>query len=238
MFSVIIPTMWKSSDILEMLPKMCGVDLIDEIIIINNEVSSTPVEDCLKHPKIKMHNSQTNLFVSPSWNLGAKLAKNSILCICEDDIVFDVRVFKKVYDLYETSEKVGIVGSLISYSSEGYVDAYPKFYVDGNINFVVNSEPDQNKRPPETGFGCLFFIKKSDWIDIPEEVKIFHGEIFLWNHYNERKDNYIITNFDIKTKWHATWRDFSARFPNEFVEIQSNDQKICEELKFKFTTAG
>jgi hypothetical protein len=231
--------MWKSSDILEMLPKMCGVDLIDEIIIINNEVSSTPVEDCLKHPKIKMHNSQTNLFVSPSWNLGAKLAKNPILCICQDDIIFDEKVFEKVDKLYETEPDVGIVGSLISYStSSEYVDAYPKFYVDGSINFVPNREPDLKKRPPETGFGCFFFIKKSDWIDIPEEIKIFHGEIFLWNHYNERKDNYIITNFNIKTKWHTTWLKFAETNGLEFAEIQKNDQKICEEMKFKFTTAG
>lgn len=234
MFSIIIPTMWKSNQVLDMLPRMLNIDIIEEIIIINNEKSSTPNLGFLSHPKIKMYEAETNLFVSPSWNLGAKLASSSILCFCQDDIVFDIKVFEKVKNLFDSNLNVGIIGSLVSYDKEdSYDDVYHKFFTDGSINLVPSKEPDDSKRPSATGAGNLFFIKKSDWIDIPSEIKIFHGEVLLWNYFDEIKDNYIITNFDIKTNWHTTWHYLSNYQSKLFSEIQQSDQIYCEQNNFR-----
>ncbi len=235
MFSVIIPTMWKSDKILEMIARIVDIDSVKEIIVINNEKNSTPESDVLKHSKVKIHESETNLFVCPSWNLGAKLSKYPILCFCQDDITFDVKVFDKVKRLFEEDSNVGVVGSLVSYNKEEkYQDVYSKFFTDGSINLVLAQEPDPSKRPPPTGAGNLFFIKKEDWIDIPNEIKIFHGELLIWNYYDERKRNYIITNFDIKTNWHTTWTYLAEVDSNSFSNIQLNDQMTCEKQGFRF----
>ena len=146
MFSVIIPTMWKSYQALDMIEKILNLHVVNEIIIINNDKNSTPETTLLNNPKIKIHTSETNLFVCPSWNLGAKLASSPILCFCQDDITFDVKVFEKVQQLFESTANVGVVGSLVSYDKEkSYDDAYPKFFTDGSINFVSSKEQDHNK---------------------------------------------------------------------------------------------
>lgn len=235
LLSVVIPTMWRSESFLDMLEMIVNCKHVDEIIIIDNEKESTPDHEVLNNSKIVFYKSNSNLFVNPSWNLGAKLAKNDLLCFCQDDIVFDTRVFEKTISLYETNHDVGVVGSLVSYAhEESYEDKYYEFYADGKIDFVSNRESDINKRPPSTGCGNLFFVKKCDWIHIPEKIKIFHGEVLLWNHYNEIKENYIITNFDIKTKWHTTWNYLHETQADSFSQIQNNDQVECEKMNFRF----
>ena len=235
LLSVIIPTMWKPISFLEMLKTIVEDPNVDEVIIIDNEKESTPDDSILNHHKIRFHKSETNLYVNPSWNLGAKLAKNELLCFCQDDIIFDTRVFEKTLHLFETANSVGVVGSLVSYTSEpSYGDAYFKFFVDGSINFVNSKEPDHAKRPPATGCGNLFFIQKCDWIDIPQDIKIFHGELLIWNYYDAVKDNYIITNFDIKTNWHTTWLHLANVENHIFSQIQLNDQRECEKNNFRF----
>jgi GT2 family glycosyltransferase len=234
LLSVIIPTMWKCESFLEMLEMIVDDSHVNEVIIIDNDKESTPNHRILSHNKVRIYQSETNLFVCPSWNLGAKLAKNELLCFCQDDIFFDIKVFQKTLLLFETTSNVGVVGSLVSYTAEpSYEDKYYKFYTDGFINFVNSKEPNPEQRPPATGCGNLFFIEKNNWIEIPDEIKIFHGELLIWNHYDEIKDNYIITNFDIKTNWHTTWSYLANSQSRIFSEIQIKDQIECERNNFR-----
>jgi hypothetical protein len=219
--------MWRHEPFTNILESLLQVDSVDEVIIINNDVSRTPDSDSLKHSKIRMHNSASNLYVNPSWNLGAKLAKNSRLCFFSDDIDVDLRVFDKVKDFMNT--EIGMIGILSPYFEE---PSYKKFLTDGSIDIVDAAEPDAEKRPPPIGIGNLFFLNKKDWKPIPEELKIFHGEIIQWNRLGAVKRNYIITNCRIETPGHVTWQALANEIPFEFNKIQKSDQSICESKSF------
>jgi hypothetical protein len=227
MISLIVPTMWRYSPFIEYLDQLINIDVIGEIIIINNDVNKTPD---LKHPKLNIINNKENIYVCPSWNLGAQLAKYDKLGFLSDDAIIDTNVFAKV-DEFLTKD-IGMIGILAKYNE--YAPIYEKFYTDGSINFVNSQEPDDEKRPPATGIGNLFFLNKKDWKDIPEEIKIFHGEVLQWNRIQAYKSNYIITNCRIETPWHVTWKSISEEIPNEFCEIQKRDQEICESMSFIF----
>lgn len=221
--------MWRHTPFLETLKDLVNVACIDEIVIINNDVKNTPDADILKHEKIKMHNSETNLYVNPSWNLGARLAKNAKLAFFSDDVSVDLKVFDKVNDFL--NDEVGMIGILSRYLDD---PSYDKFMTDGSIDIVYNYEPDADKRPPPIGIGNLFFLNKKDWKNIPTELKIFHGEMLQWNRLSSIKKNYIITNCRIETPGHVTWTYLAKEQNAEFSKIQMNDQKIAEQRGFIF----
>ena len=73
MFSVIIPTMWRSMRLLGMLHRLYNSDDVDEIILIDNDKDS---RFSFENKKIKILEQDENIFVNPAWNLGVKEAKN------------------------------------------------------------------------------------------------------------------------------------------------------------------
>jgi len=227
MISLIVPTMWRHQPFIEYLNQILDIDVIGEVIIINNDISKTPD---ISHEKLKIINNDYNIYVCPSWNLGAKLAQFDKLGFLSDDANIDTRVFSKVDEFL--TEEIGMVGILAPYNE--YAPIYEKFYTNGSIEFVNSQEPEDDKRPPAMGIGNLFFLNKKDWKDIPEEIKIFHGEVLQWNRIQVYKSNYIITNCHIETPWHVTWKSISEEIPNEFCEIQKRDQEICESMSFIF----
>ena len=229
MFSVIIPTMWKYSPFLDVLKDLVNVGCIDEIIIINNDKDNTPDCDTLNHSKIKIHNSETNLYVNPSWNLGVKLAKNNKLAFFSDDVSVNLKVFDKVNNFL--TDDVGMIGILSRYLDD---PSYDKFMRDGSIDILYNYDPDPEKRPPPIGIGNLFFLNKGDWKDLPNNLKVFHGELLQWNRLSSIKKNYIITNCHIETPGHVTWKYLSITDNTVFSRIQVEDQKIAEEMGFNF----
>lgn len=219
--------MWRYEPFINILENLLQVDSVDEVIIINNDVSKTPSSDTLKHSKIIMHNSASNLYVNPSWNLGTQLAKNSKLCFFSDDIDVDLKVFDKINNFM--NDGIGMIGILSPYNKD---PSYEKFLTDGSIDIVAATEPNADKRPPPIGIGNLFFLNKKDWKPIPEEIKIFHGEFLQWNRLASFKRNYIITNCRIETPSHVTWRALANEMPSEFDKIQKSDQSICESKSF------
>jgi len=230
MISLIIPTMWRYPPFIEYLNYLVEIECIDDIVIINNDVARTPENEILKHYKLNIYNSKENLYVNPSWNLGSKLAKNSLLGFLSDDVEVDLNVFDKVDKFMNSS--IGMIGILARYAD--HEQHYDKFFTDGSIEIVSTLEPDDNKRPPPIGIGNLFFVRKDDWKDIPNEIKIFHGEALQWNRLSEIKNNYIITNCKINTPWHVTWKHLSEEDNFVFDNIQRKDQKLAQEMKFIF----
>jgi GT2 family glycosyltransferase len=238
MISLIIPTMWKHKPFLEFLKNLVEIECIGEIIIINNSVEDTPKDPIFSHTKIIMHNSETNLFVAPSWNLGAKLAKYINMGFLSDDVFVDTRVFEKVDNFInnEAHEDIGMIGLVIKYKDNtDYDDAY----TDGSINIIQIDQvvPTIGKRLAPVGIGCLFFMRKQEWKDIPQQVKIFHGEVLQWNRlaYANRK-NYYIYNCFAQTPWHITWNALGVGEENwEKLNILIlEDQHYCESVNFTF----
>ena len=57
--------MWRAFEYLDLYDHLVNCDLVGEVIIINNDVSKTPLWlPTLSHPKIVMINQETNITVN------------------------------------------------------------------------------------------------------------------------------------------------------------------------------
>jgi hypothetical protein len=164
MFTVVIPTMWRPNTFEEQLNSLCCSEYVDEIILINNDKNITPSFNILNHKKILHINSPENLVVNPSWNLGVMLSKNNNICLLNDDILFDIDVFK-----------------FMSSHKDKHLCGLSMNNQDGNFKLV-----EAEKRI--TGFGCMMFIKKDSYDFIPNDLIMFFGDDYLF-HLNNKKGN-------------------------------------------------
>lgn len=200
MFSVITPTMWRAPGVfLQALNNYINSDLISEVIIINNDVPKTPPWPELSHPKIVMLNQYAgNIYVNPAWNIGVSLAKNDKMCIANDDIVVDMRLFAKIYDRIVPENGVhGII------TGEAIFNQPPT--TDGTIDFIAWKPGDCIHC-----FGQLMFIHKQNWTPIDGRLRIYFGDdtIFHW-HLHKGLTNYMIYNIHFFSPMAATSKDTS-----------------------------
>lgn len=165
MFSVIIPTMWKSVRIWSMLHRLHHSDFVDEIIVIDNAKEDRPNSQF--YSKVRLIEQEENIFVNPAWNLGVKECKNENICILNDDVTFNVDEVFNVANLVLKDHPTSCLGvHPISY--KGYNET-PKVAEGSAIG---------------QGWGCCIFLKKENWVDIPEQIKIWFG------------DNWIVQNHE------------------------------------------
>ena len=182
MISFIIPTLLKSDVIIELLTGLNEQECISEIILINNALSYLPFEKDLQ--KLKVVTPAQNLYVNSSWNIGVELAKEDKIAICNDDILFNFSKLVLIQDLIKPH--VGIIGMADS-------------------NFSPNDREEIYLRKIKKrgyGFGTLMFLSKSNYITIPEDLKIWYGDDYLFN--NQANPNYILEGMAIKTKMSST----------------------------------
>lgn len=225
MLSVIIPTMWKYEPFTDFLKDLVNVDVIDEIIVVNNNISSTPANIVLAHPKIKLLNCDQNILVNPAWNLGVKVSRNDNICIVNDDIVVDLKVFYKLDKfLTENKDTVGVAGLIEGRTEPGYNQ--PPF-VNGNIDIVKWSGENMY------GFGTLFFLRKENWMEIPNVLRVYFGDNWVFDSqlFLQRKENYYISNILF---YHAGAVTTSTAFEdsNEFYEKEKiHYEEIMQNIK-------
>ena len=166
MISVIIPTMWRSDKTLKLLASLEVSKYIDEVILIDNDVEARNI-DLTRFSKVRHFPQESNIFVNPAWNLGVKYAKNEILCICNDDINFNVNDICST--VLEHKAHLGVFGASIDSTRHNQKpDVIPLDNVTLRKAWIVCY-----------GFGMLMFLKKSRWIDIPEELKIYYGDNWI-----------------------------------------------------------
>jgi hypothetical protein len=151
--------MWKSDFLSDSISNYITSDLIDEIIIIDND--PTKKINLPKNDKIKYLTKGHNIFVNPSWNWGVKYSKNENLLIINDDL--------HIKDITNILKKL----------SECQFDFVGLDYK--NLNTGNGIVIKQKKDDMTNGFGCFLFIKKSKYIIIPEDIKIWFGDRILFN---------------------------------------------------------
>jgi glycosyltransferase involved in cell wall biosynthesis len=218
-YSVIVPTMWKVADqFTKFLKVLCDCPSVDEIIIINNLVYDTPIADILTHSKITLMNFKQNIYVNPAWNIGVATARNNRICIANDDVTFDTAVFGRLQDLL--TEDAGIFGLC---PGEAYFNQVP--VTDKSINIIPWTGQHTY------GFGCLMFMHKKSWVDIPRELEIYFGDNFIFDiQLSQGKTNYLITNMEHFTPFAATTSD--SEITSGFLE---RERAIYDELKLNLT---
>ena len=197
-FSVVVPTMWRSKSLFEKsLINMLSEDLVDEVIIINNDVSLTPKWKCLSDPKIIMLNQQENIKVNPAWNLGVKTSKNDYICIINDDLYFDNKLFSRLNEHKRDDHLYGFIVGGKEYNQTELTD--------GSINFEEWKPGIINY-----GFGQLMVINKNNWDPILDDLQVYFGDDFiLYNHMIKKSKIFLISNMYYEEDFGATSKDLN-----------------------------
>jgi len=182
MITVVVPTMWRYAPFLDFVKYILKVDVVTECIIINNDNTRTPNHPVLTDSKFKLVDFGKNIFVNPAWNYGVQNSSNNIVCILNDDLIFDLKLFYKMAEF--VTPEMGVVGKLAGDTTLGQTPL---------SNGEINIEPfvGQNCQ----GFGELMFIHKDRWQTIPSELRIGFGEVYVFEKLLYAGfQNFMITN--------------------------------------------
>jgi len=171
--------MWKYDPFCDFLSEVVKLPVVGEIILINNNIQATPNHVALEDPKITIVNVPKNIYVNPAWNLGVTLSKFDKLCFLSDDVIVDLNAFTKADEFL--TEDMGVIGIC-----QGHQEFGQPPVTDGSINIV------EGKGINPFGLGSLFFIHKNNWIEIPEEFRIWFGDEYVYR--KQTKTNYRIIN--------------------------------------------
>ena len=197
-FSIVVPTMWRVSALFtDFLKQLVDCVHVDEIIIINNDKDKTPADAILQHAKIRMLTMPRNIYVNPAWNLGVSVSSNDAICIMNDDITFDTRLFDKVYAyIIESTGVIGLSPGLAQFGQREHADS----------SITINTWNNENT----FGFGCLMFVHKKAWQPIPESLKIYYGDNYIFDSATRRQLNiYTISDLSFTTEYAQTTSDKS-----------------------------
>ncbi len=209
MYSVIIPTIWKQDlkHFKETLQYLEVLSIVKEVILIdNNPGFDHAVKDNLleNFTKVKRVSLSGNIYVNPAWNLGANIAKEEYLVFLNDDFYTVPSIFEIFITHHQHPDKEnGIFGMSGSCYNTNHV-------TPGGIH--VRSTEGRC-----FGWGCIIFIKKTNWSPIPGELKIWCG------------DDYITQKFIKEGKTVYTFANLWAPSPGvsstdgEFNKIKEND---------------
>jgi len=204
-YSVIIPTLYKSKRIFKLVESLLNSEYIGEVILIDNTESLEPRID--SHPKLKYICEGTNTGVNPAWNKGVRLAENDLLIIANDDVNFDPNILQLLTP--EVVEESGIIG-MDRYNWDGYNDT----------PFTYEGAPFLRQWKSGgilSGWACLMMLKKSMWIDIPEDLIIYYGDNWIKDINPVKKS--ILCGFRCETDMSST------SSLTEFDEIKRQDKR-------------
>ena len=160
---LVIPTMCKNPHLKTQLPKYEANPYISRIHIIDNSCGEfTQQYDIRNYFKVQVTTPVKNMYINPSWNYGvSRCNNNSIVGILNDDILFDDDVFE--YIAYH-SEDMGILGM------------HNTNFGDTEKNYEIVDIPQHCY-----GWGTAIFIEKRDWVLIPNELKLFYGDTWMFH---------------------------------------------------------
>jgi glycosyltransferase involved in cell wall biosynthesis len=195
-FSVIIPTLQKSERLIPLLEMYCAHHRVAEVIVINNAAAEIP----FAHRKLRVLQQTENLFVNPSWNLGVSEANEDCLIISNDDIHFDPDVIDFSARLLRLP--VGVIGcapDALGREEAGRYWALPTYRM---------TQP----------FGVLMFLRKRDYVPIPNELLVWAGDSWLFD--RQRRRNVILKGVRLETEMSTT-----ASSP-EFLAIKHQDNDV------------
>ena len=212
MYSVIIPTLWKQNlqNFREVLEDLNLSDDVSEIILIDNQPSfDAGTRDKVLNGITKIHYMpmEQNIYVNPSWNLGVRVARGEYVMILNDD-VWSAPPLSTILTAHKVHEdkNSGIYGL----STSCYFCDTP---TTEPVHFVTNEGRG-------TGWGCMFLFKRDNWVEIPDELKIWFGDDFITQQFIKR--NQIV--YSIKNVCVSEW-SITTRLP-EFNPVMENDRHI------------
>jgi hypothetical protein len=204
--------MWCPSTAVELIEQLTTVQCVDQIVIINNKTDCTPTTPVLLHDKIMMLNQAKNIYVNPAWNLGVEHATNELVCLLNDDILFDLRVFEYLTDKITDSD--GIYGLNMTDQSD-------RLHVQATDTRCW-------------GFGCLMCFHKNTYCTIPTQLKILYGDDFLFNaSQRKHKQNFLINGVKNNQAVHATYNSSDNLCDPYFSTISKAETEYYRSIRWE-----
>jgi hypothetical protein len=204
MYSIITLTMWKCERFRKTLSELNEHPLVGEIILIDNsEIEVEPLNlNKLNHIK-----EEKNTYINPAWNKGVSLAKYDKLLILNDDVWMDWNILDTLYQ-YITPNigAIGFAGNAIDLEKTTDLKLVPVTHRYGN-------------------FGVAMFIHKASWMPIPEEMKLWGGDdwIFVKNR-DSGKQNFKLEGMQLFGEISGTLEN--ADLTPILNPIKENDLKL------------
>jgi FkbM family methyltransferase len=220
LYTVVVPTMWKYEPFFNYLNELLNCPDVGEVILIDNDPTKTPLKLPFS-PKLRYQTFGTNIYVNPAWNWGVENAKYDYVCILNDDMRFDFRVFEGLRSVLENPNTgvCGIVPGIAQYNQIPITD--------GNYQII----PWQDGMH-QFGYGCLMFVNKNAWTHIPEEIKMYYGDYFIFDkHLAEGRTNYCIVNLFHETPYAQTCVDLYIKDAEAMSRLQNRETEHYENIK-------
>lgn len=204
-YSIVLPTLWKSKRIHVLLSDLLNSEYVHEIILIDNSNSFFVYYETIPN-KVVLIQPDNNIYVNPAWNLGIEKSKNNCIALVNDDVNFDISIFKTID--YKILSEFGIIGQDMN-----------------NYKYLGNEHPTIRKYSGEVrdwGWGCLIFLNKNSWVNIPDNIKIWYGDDFIFKHNPIIKSK--ICNFSIYTEMSTTsddvvWDNIKKNDYSNFIKL-------------------
>ena len=211
LWSVIIPTLWRSNHTLKLLKELNQSPHVGEIILIDNSPKDCPpdVQGIIK--KLVYLAQAKNIYVNPAWNLGVASAQNNLVCICNDDIVVDTEVFVATRQELNRNEHSTVIGA----HKDSYLDA---------ASISLKPITFHNGHWIGLGWGCLLLFSKNHWKNIPNELLVYSGDRYITTKFKNVKSVLVKISGELGASSQA----------NEFSPILRRDRKNFDELTNHF----
>lgn len=203
--------MWRSSKIIKSVNDFISCDSVKEIIIINNNVGHELPLD-FDNDKIILLNQKKNIYVNPSWNLGVKVSSCDNLLFVNDDVYIHnscklINSFlSKIYD---------IIGLDVDDSNS-------------NSEFTIKDYLGDLPRPSK--FFTWFFMKKNNYVTIPENILIWCGDGIQYSS-NYNRGIFTVPRLDFEMS--VTLRSIENLRSIIYDNDRPNYVKYCEERGIK-----
>jgi len=213
MISFIIPTIYKSERLIQLLRSLDVHSLVSEILLIE-DCPDTGMLSKYNFNKLTVVPFQERKFCNGGWNLGVSLSKSHYYALCSDDILFPTSIIDDVIHFYKLRPKTGVIG--MHPTQYNVFDDKPLFY-----GFA-----EREVWHIDGGWGALMFNHKNNLITIPDDLKHWCGDTYHVYHSKYPCYNYFGEKFYTGNQDHGTSTN------SEIMEICYNDQRIFEE-KYK-----
>lgn len=214
-FSVVIPTLLQCKNTLNKLLNVLdrSPNVTEIIIILNSKETYCPLSD-----KVIVINPETNLFVNPSWNIGVSVSREDNIVLLSDDVLIPDSFFPMISNI--DFNQCGVVGASDPHIIRSEHDKIDYFDVTGNGSIELSDVRTW-------GFGTVMVMRKSNYRSIPDELKIWCGDDWLYHKLKmEGKKNGFFF-IPIMTKM-STTSDLS-----EYDDIKQNDLREFEKYKLE-----
>jgi hypothetical protein len=212
MITFIIPTIYKSPFLIQLLRSLDVHPLVSEILLIEDCPSTGILNNCYFN-KLNVVSFQERKYCNGGWNLGINLTKTHYYALCSDDILFPTTIIDDVLYFYKSKPNSGVIGmhktqfdTICKPDIYGFIKR-EVWYMDG-------------------GWGSLQFNHKNNPLIIPEDLKHWCGDT-----YNLYYSKYPCYNY-FGEKFYTTNNDHGTSTNEEMIDIIKNDCKVFEE-KYK-----